>query len=72
MQAHLENGPRIVRMAHVIERTGLSKSSILALIANGTFPRPFTLAPKGRSVGWLEADVSAYILSRREAAKEES
>lgn len=69
MQPKVDKPPRVLRMPHVSDRVGLSKSSIFALIADGKFPRGFPLTPNGRAVGWLECDVDEYILARREAAR---
>jgi predicted DNA-binding transcriptional regulator AlpA len=38
---------------------GLSKSSLLRLIADGTFPAPLRVTAQGRV--WLEADVLWYL-----------
>jgi prophage regulatory protein len=70
MQPKVDKPPRILRMTHVADRVGLSKSSIFALIADGKFPRPFPLTPNGRAVGWLECDIDDYILARRHAVWE--
>ena len=57
-----ENHTQILRLRHVIERIGLSRSTIYALVAKDAFPAPFTLGE--RSVGWLAQDVEAWIESR--------
>ena len=54
--------PSILRLRTVLERTGLSRSTIYALMRTGEFPRQIALAP--RSVGWLESDVEAWISAR--------
>lgn len=59
----------ILRLPDVIERTGLSRSSIYLRIANGTFPTPVKLGG-ARAAGWPEAEVdqivSAYISGKGE------
>ena len=50
-------------MPKVKERTGLSRSTIYAKIAEGTFPRPVSLG--ARAVGWLESEIDAWINSLR-------
>lgn len=46
----------------VVERTGLSRSSIYSHVAQGLFPRQRRLGP--RRVGWLASEVRAWIASR--------
>jgi prophage regulatory protein len=49
----------ILRLKHVKTRTGLSRSTIYQRIKDGTFPAQVSLGP--RAVGWLEADIGAWI-----------
>ena len=53
---------RILRLAVVIESTGLARSTIYKLIGEGAFPKPVPLV--GRSVGWLESEVNDWIIGR--------
>ena len=53
---------RIIRLATVQVKTGLKHSAIYERIAAGTFPRAIPLGPK--AVGWLEAEVDAWIDDR--------
>ena len=50
---------RIIRRPDVENITGLSRSSIYAKMANGTFPKPLKLGEN--SVGWKETDVQGWI-----------
>ncbi len=50
---------RILRLPEVIERTGLSRSSIYSFIQKNTFPKQISLGEK--AVGWLEADIDLWI-----------
>jgi prophage regulatory protein len=52
----------IARLPDVKSRTGLSKTGIYRLIAQGQFPRAVPLGP--RTVGWLAEDVDQWIASR--------
>jgi len=52
----------IIRLPQVIQKTGLSRSSIYAAIANGKFPKQIKLTK--RSSGWLESEVDSWISSR--------
>ena len=64
----------ILRLPMVKERTGLSRSSIYAFIARGTFPAPVSLG--ARAVGWDSGSIDAWIATRigqgREAKMAES
>jgi prophage regulatory protein len=62
------NGNNILRMNQLSLKVGLSKSLLYALIAKSEFPKPFVLIPGGRAVGWLEADVNAWLLQRKTAS----
>ena len=50
---------RILRLSTVLLRTGLSRSTIYARIAEGRFPRQLSLGPN--SVGWRETDIDVWI-----------
>src|SRR5262249_28971166 len=52
----------IIRQPEVLRRTGLSRSSIYRLIANGEFPHQILLGAS--SVGWVEQEVSDWIMRR--------
>jgi prophage regulatory protein len=47
------------RLSTVKARTGLSRSTLYRRIAEGRFPSPVSLG--GRSVGWLNTDIDAWI-----------
>ena len=53
---------RILKLPTVISRTGLGRSTIYAKVARHEFPSPIQLSE--RSVGWLEADIEAWIEQR--------
>lgn len=57
----------IIRLRTVMQRTGLSRSSIYLRIAQGRFPRPVSLG--GRAVGWIDAEVEAWITARIEESR---
>jgi prophage regulatory protein len=52
---------RLVSLTPVCESTGLSRSTIYRLIANGDFPKPVKIS-KGR-VAWREREVLAWLAS---------
>lgn len=53
---------RMLRMPDVIHRTGLSRSTIYALVAEGKFPRQIKVSPN--TAGWLEHEIDAYLQER--------
>lgn len=57
----------IIRLKLVIQRTGLSRSTIYSLIKRGQFKSPISLG--ARAVGWLESDVSEFIETRIKASR---
>ncbi len=58
-----QNMLRILRRKQVESRTGLSRSTICARIAEGSFPRLIDLGG-GRAVGWVEAEIEAWLQAR--------
>jgi prophage regulatory protein len=51
---------KILRLHHVIETSGLSRSTIYTYMSEGRFPKPIPLGE--RSVGWVESEVLDWIL----------
>lgn len=50
---------RFIRLPQVIDRTGLSKSTIYKRADEGTFPKP---VPLGNSLSaWVEAEVDEWM-----------
>lgn len=54
---------RILRRSVVQDRTGLSRSTIYAMMAAGSFPRPIPLGL--RAVGWAESEINAWLEARK-------
>lgn len=54
-----ENSSRILRLASVLERTGLTRSTLYRKIELGTFPRQIRISE--RCVGWRETDVDGWL-----------
>lgn len=50
---------RILRLPAVIDRTGLSRSTIYRKMDEGTFPRNIRIA--GRCSGWREAAIDEWV-----------
>ena len=54
------NSPgRILRLKSVLERTGLSRSTLYRKIQAGTFPRQVRIA--ARCVGWRESAIDMWV-----------
>ncbi|MCU0670974.1 MAG: AlpA family transcriptional regulator [Myxococcota bacterium] len=53
---------RLLRLPEVIERTGLSRTSIYRAMQAGEFPRAVPLYRRG--VAWPESEVEGWIASR--------
>ncbi|RUX19046.1 AlpA family phage regulatory protein [Mesorhizobium sp. M2A.F.Ca.ET.042.01.1.1] len=50
---------RIIRLRTVLDRTGLSRSTLYRKIAEGTFPAQIKISING--AGWRESDVNRWI-----------
>lgn len=70
MHSHTSQpGLSVLRRPQVETRTGLSRSSLYALIASGRFPAPIRLTPN--TVGWLEHEVERWIAQRVQATRQQ-
>jgi prophage regulatory protein len=58
-----------IRLKTVLQRTGLSRSSIYLRITQGTFPRPVSLG--GRAVGWIDSEVEAWITTQIDESRKQ-
>lgn len=56
------SGESILRLPQVLARTGLSRSSIYAMIRSGAFPKQVSLGP--RAIGFRRSAVDAWIDAR--------
>ena len=52
----------VLRLPEVMERTGLSRSSVYAMASTDRFPHPIKLSD--RASAWIEAEVEAWIRER--------
>lgn len=50
---------RIIRLKTVLQRTGLSRSTLYRKISQGTFPKQIRIA--ARCAGWRESAVNAWL-----------
>jgi prophage regulatory protein len=51
----------VLRLPDVKAMTGLSRSSIYARIADGSFPKQIRLGSDSRAVAWLQSDIEAWL-----------
>lgn len=58
--------PRLLRLREVRSMTGLSQSTLYALMQTGDFPRPVRLTT--RTVAWPENLVADWIAARLRSA----
>jgi prophage regulatory protein len=58
---------KLLRLPEVKQTTGLSKSTIYARIAEGTFPKQIPLGP--RLVVWVESDIQNWIAEQVKASR---
>lgn len=56
---------KIIRLKEVILLTGLARSTVYKFINAQEFPKQVSLG--GRSVGWIESEVEAWIVEKIEA-----
>jgi len=56
----------LLRLPHVLERTGLGRSTLYRLLAEGLFPPPVRIGR--RAVAWRADDIQDWIESRPVAA----
>ena len=54
----------VVRHSQVRKKLQVSSAKLFDMVAKGQFPKPFTIVPNGRAVGWLDGDVTAWIMQR--------
>ena len=54
-----ETPERIIRISTVLERTGLSRSTLYRKVQDGSFPKQLKLSE--RCAGWRESAVTAWM-----------
>jgi prophage regulatory protein len=59
---------RILRLPIVLDRTGLSRSTVYQRVTEGSFPEPVSLG--ARAVGWIETEVEEWITRQIEVSRE--
>ena len=53
------SGSRILRLRMVLERTGLTRSTLYRKIERGTFPKQVQISE--RCVGWRESEIDDWL-----------
>ncbi len=54
-----ETEEKILRLKSVIEKTGISRSTIYSMIKANRFPKPVCIGI--RSSGWLQSEINNWI-----------
>lgn len=62
MKPETSKPERVLRLHDVLNRTGVSRSTLYAMIKTGEFPSPIALGPNSR--GWLESVTEEWVRSR--------
>lgn len=62
---------RIIRLPAVLDRVGLSRSTLYAMIAAKEFPAQFKIgaSASASASGWLESDIDSWI-EKRQASRQ--
>jgi len=58
---------KILRLPIVLDRTGLSRTTVYQRVGEGNFPAPVSLG--ARAVGWVEEEVDAWIARQIERSR---
>lgn len=66
-QSQEASSQTILRLAEVLRRTGLSRSTLYLRIANASFPHQISLG--GRAIGWLKSEVDDWVDTRANLRK---
>ncbi|MCP5392613.1 MAG: AlpA family phage regulatory protein [Sphingomonadaceae bacterium] len=65
----MSNTERIIRLKTILDRTGLSRSTIYRKIAEGTFPSQVKISIHG--AGWHESAINRWIADPARYREEE-
>jgi len=61
-QAAPSTPARMLRIADVVRRVGLGRSTVWRMVQEKTFPAPRRLGP--RAVAWIEGEIVNWVLNR--------
>jgi prophage regulatory protein len=62
MSQEISRSLRLLRRPQVQARVGIGRTTIYAMVNDGTFPAPVQLG--ARAVAWRESEIDAWIASR--------
>ena len=62
LASYTSNGPRLIRLYHVMELTALPKSTIYELMKIDAFPKSVKIGKRG--VAWVETEIIEWINGR--------
>ncbi len=68
MQPESTAPKKIIRLRGVMDRSGLSKSTIYRLSNDPASGFPAAIRPTPHTVGWYESEIAAWVDSRRGGA----
>ena len=57
-----QSRPAFIRLKQVLNRTGMSRSTVYAYIREGRFPAPISIST--RCVAWVEEEIDGWISER--------
>jgi prophage regulatory protein len=58
--------PRMLRLAEVLKRVGLGRSSVWRMVKENRFPAPRRLSTK--AIGWLDDEIDDWLKARTSSA----
>lgn len=58
------SAPALLRLPVVLQRVGVSRTTLYRWAGLGMFPKPRPLTPTGSTVAWSAAEVDAWIESK--------
>lgn len=58
---------KVIRLKAAKDWTGLSRSTIYAMMKSGEFPKSILIG--SRAIGWLESDIKDWVDARVAASK---
>lgn len=56
---------RVLKIKEVLNKTGLGKTTLYALVKQSQFPQPISLGL--RAVGWLDSEIDSWIQAKIDA-----
>ena len=58
-QSASSDEPRLLRLPEVLDRCGVSRTTLYEMVARGAFPPPVRIST--RAVGWRSSDINAWM-----------